>query len=182
MRCVSPMPCSAMRGTNITSTSISGPNFGLDQYGATLFPYWKTETVEAMDAFRHKHRFRGGRGGVRFAGGPVMPPRFSCGRDSVARPIPDGHALCTRRISWTWTTAFLTNNRRPVDPGPMLWFNARRLWPQLGARSRTSGRNNRVPRTRSGATPSFARPRSIPRRMQRFQGTAGVLSACRFRG
>ena len=29
-------------------------HFGLDKYGAETIPYWKTETIEAMDAFRRK--------------------------------------------------------------------------------------------------------------------------------
>ena len=29
-------------------------HFGLDKYTSDTIPYWKTETVEAMDAFRHK--------------------------------------------------------------------------------------------------------------------------------
>ena len=29
-------------------------HFGLDKYGSDTIPYWKTETIEAMDAFRHK--------------------------------------------------------------------------------------------------------------------------------
>ena len=29
-------------------------HFGLDTYSSDTIPYWKTETIEAMDAFRHK--------------------------------------------------------------------------------------------------------------------------------
>ena len=29
-------------------------HFGLDKYTSNIIPYWKTETLEAMDAFRYK--------------------------------------------------------------------------------------------------------------------------------
>ena len=37
-------------------------HFGLDKYGGNIIPYWKTETVEAMDAFRYKTGFATGAG------------------------------------------------------------------------------------------------------------------------
>ena len=37
-------------------------HFGLDKYGSDVIPYWKTETVEAMDAFRYKEGFATGAG------------------------------------------------------------------------------------------------------------------------
>ncbi len=37
-------------------------HFGLDRYESNIIPYWKTETVEAMDAFRHKEGFSTGAG------------------------------------------------------------------------------------------------------------------------
>ena len=36
--------------------------FGLDKYAGNVIPYWKTETVEAMDAFRHKPNYNTGAG------------------------------------------------------------------------------------------------------------------------
>ena len=35
-------------------------HFGLDKYTSNIIPYWKTETIEAMDAFRHKDNYRVG--------------------------------------------------------------------------------------------------------------------------
>ncbi|MFN8241114.1 MAG: hypothetical protein U0X39_10255, partial [Bacteroidales bacterium] len=32
-------------------------HFGLDKFNTDVIPYWKTETVEAMTAFRHKENF-----------------------------------------------------------------------------------------------------------------------------
>jgi len=32
-------------------------HFGLDKYNSDIIPYWKTETIEAMGAFRHKDNF-----------------------------------------------------------------------------------------------------------------------------
>ena len=37
-------------------------HFGLDKYTSSTIPYWKTETVEAMDAFVHKENYRVGAG------------------------------------------------------------------------------------------------------------------------
>ncbi len=37
-------------------------HFGLDKYEDEIIPYWKTETVEAMDAFRHKAGYDQGAG------------------------------------------------------------------------------------------------------------------------
>ncbi|MCK7531619.1 MAG: hypothetical protein MZV63_11595 [Marinilabiliales bacterium] len=32
-------------------------HFGLDKYDSAVIPYWKTETVEAMTAFRYREHF-----------------------------------------------------------------------------------------------------------------------------
>jgi hypothetical protein len=37
-------------------------HFGLDKYVTDVIPYWKTETVEAMEAFRHKPNYTTGAG------------------------------------------------------------------------------------------------------------------------
>src|ERR1035437_1988243 len=37
-------------------------HFGLDKYDGNVIPYWKTETVEAMDAFRFKPSYPAGAG------------------------------------------------------------------------------------------------------------------------
>jgi hypothetical protein len=37
-------------------------HFGLDKYVTNVIPYWKTETVEAMEAFRHKPNYTTGAG------------------------------------------------------------------------------------------------------------------------
>src|SRR4030043_819401 len=38
-------------------------HFGLDKYNSDIIPYWKTETVEAMDAFRLKEGYGKAAGG-----------------------------------------------------------------------------------------------------------------------
>ena len=35
-------------------------HFGLDKYTSSTIPYWKTETVEAMDAFAYRELSRWG--------------------------------------------------------------------------------------------------------------------------
>jgi hypothetical protein len=37
-------------------------HFGLDKYDTDVIPYWKTETIEAMGAFRYKENFTTGGG------------------------------------------------------------------------------------------------------------------------
>ena len=37
-------------------------HFGLDKYDSDIIPYWKTETIEAMGAFRYKENFKTGAG------------------------------------------------------------------------------------------------------------------------
>ena len=37
-------------------------HFGLDKFNSDIIPYWKTETIEAMTAFRHKEGFSSGAG------------------------------------------------------------------------------------------------------------------------
>ena len=37
-------------------------HFGLDKFDSDIIPYWKTETIEAMTAFRHKETFTSGAG------------------------------------------------------------------------------------------------------------------------
>ena len=55
-------------------------HFGLDKYEGDVIPYWKTETVEAMDAFRLQTRVRDRRRGVCLAGGAL------CGRACLSWP------------------------------------------------------------------------------------------------
>jgi len=37
-------------------------HFGLDKYNSDIIPYWKTETIEAMNAFRYKKNYTTGAG------------------------------------------------------------------------------------------------------------------------
>lgn len=37
-------------------------HFGLDKYTSNIIPYWKTETVEAMNAFKYKENHHVGAG------------------------------------------------------------------------------------------------------------------------
>ena len=37
-------------------------HFGIDKYQTNIIPYWKTETVEAMDAFKYKKSYNNGAG------------------------------------------------------------------------------------------------------------------------
>ena len=59
-------------------------HFGLDKYSGDTIPYWKTETVEAMDAFRS--------GRVRVAGRAVRRCGVCRVRPTVREHLPDGHS------------------------------------------------------------------------------------------
>ncbi|MFA7173118.1 MAG: hypothetical protein WC340_06845 [Kiritimatiellia bacterium] len=47
---------------SLVLANIMSPRIWLDKYDAETIPYWKTETVEAMDAFRHRTGFETGAG------------------------------------------------------------------------------------------------------------------------
>ena len=69
-------------------------HFGLDKYEGNVIPYWKTETVEAMDAFRHRPNFAHGAGECV----SLASRRYSGGSGGPALPIgPVGRGRRTRR-------------------------------------------------------------------------------------
>ena len=68
-------------------------HFGLDKYEGQMIPYWKTETVEAMDAFRFREGYSKGAGGMCITGGTVWC-RAVCGvRNSPGGYLSDGHPV-----------------------------------------------------------------------------------------
>ncbi len=99
-------------------------HFGLDRYTADVIPYWKTETVEAMDAFRYKPGFDRGAGecvslAVLYAAALFVV----CGL-----PLKDIYLMATPLHSQNFVDVgdgILTNNRRLVTK--KMWFNGTAL-------------------------------------------------------
>ncbi len=95
-------------------------HFGLDKYNSNVIPYWKTETVEAMDAFRHKPGFTRGAGECVSLSTLYAAALFVvCGL-----PLRDIYLMATPLHSQNFIDlgdGILTNNRRIVTKN--MWFN-----------------------------------------------------------
>ncbi|MBR1871564.1 MAG: hypothetical protein IJ802_07050 [Kiritimatiellae bacterium] len=95
-------------------------HFGLDKYGLETIPYWKTETIEAMDAFRHKAGHTVGAGECVSLAGLYAAAAFAvCGL-----PLESIYLMATPLHSQNFLdvdTGILTNNRRLVTKA--MWAN-----------------------------------------------------------
>ena len=95
-------------------------HFGLDKYSTDVIPYWKTETIEAMDAFRRKEGHAVGAGEcVSLAGLYAAAAFVVCGF-----PLESIYLMATPLHSQNFIdvdTGILTNNRRLVTRA--MWSN-----------------------------------------------------------
>jgi hypothetical protein len=95
-------------------------HFGLDKYDSDIIPYWKTETVEAMDAFRFKKGYTKRAGEcVSLAALYAAAAFIVCGV-----PLEDIYMMLTPLHSQNFidvNDGVLTNNRRLVTKA--MWFN-----------------------------------------------------------
>jgi len=95
-------------------------HFGLDKYDSDIIPYWKTETVEAMNAFRLKEGYKTAAGEcVSLAGLYVAAAFIVCGI-----PLEEIYMILTPLHSQNFIDiqdGMLTNNRRLVTK--TMWFN-----------------------------------------------------------
>lgn len=95
-------------------------HFGLDKYEGNVIPYWKTETIEAMDAFRHKPGFSKGAGECVSLSTLYAASLFIvCGI-----PMDDIFLMATPLHSQNFVDlndGIITNNRRLVTKN--MWFN-----------------------------------------------------------
>ncbi|HLD30324.1 MAG TPA: hypothetical protein VJC03_08265, partial [bacterium] len=112
-------------------------HFGLDKYAGGVIPYWKTETVEAMDAFRHKPDYSTG------AGECVSLSTLYTAALFVVGQIPLGniYLMATPLHSQNFIDigeGILTNNRRLVTK--KMWFNGM----PVSAKARRALENERV--------------------------------------
>jgi hypothetical protein len=99
-------------------------HFGLDKFNTDVIPYWKTETVEAMGAFRHKDGFSTGAGECVSLSALYASAMFIVGRiplDKIflmATPLHSQNFIIEKE-------GLITNNRRIVTKN--MWFNGTSL-------------------------------------------------------
>jgi len=95
-------------------------HFGLDKYDSDIIPYWKTETVEVMNAFRLKEGYRTAAGEcVSLAALYAAAAFIVC-----SIPLEDIYMILTPLHSQNFfdiQDGVLTNNRRLVTK--TMWFN-----------------------------------------------------------
>jgi len=112
-------------------------HFGLDKYDGNVIPYWKTETVEAMDAFRYKPHYETSAGEC-----VSLAALYSAALFIIARiPLKDIYLMATPLHSQNFidiNAGILTNNRRLVTK--KMWFNGT----ALSAQARRALENERV--------------------------------------
>jgi hypothetical protein len=99
-------------------------HFGLDKFDSDIIPYWKTETIEAMGAFRHKENFTTGAGECVSLSALYAAAMFVVGRIPlekiflIATPLHSQNFIIEK-------DGLITNNRRIVTKN--MWFNGTSL-------------------------------------------------------
>jgi hypothetical protein len=99
-------------------------HFGLDKFDSEIIPYWKTETLEAMNAFRHKDTFSTGAGECVSLSALYAAAMFIVGRIPlekiflIATPLHSQNFIMEKE-------GLITNNRRIVTK--TMWFNGTTL-------------------------------------------------------
>ena len=99
-------------------------HFGLDKFNSDIIPYWKTETIEAMTAFRYKETFTTGAGECVSLSALYAAAMFVIGRI----PLEKIFLIATPLHSQNFITekeGLITNNRRIVTKN--MWFNGTSL-------------------------------------------------------
>jgi len=112
-------------------------HFGLDKYSSNIIPYWKTETLEAMEAFRFKDGYAKGAGEcVSFSA------LYASAAFAVANiPLEKIFLLATPLHSQNYLDigeGIITNNRRIVTKN--MWYNGT----ELSAKARRAMENEVV--------------------------------------
>jgi hypothetical protein len=112
-------------------------HFGLDKYNDDIIPYWKTETVEAMAAFRRKEGYHTGAGECVSLSALYAAAMFIVGRIPlekiflIATPLHSQNFIDERE-------GVLTNNRRVVTKN--MWYNGT----ELSAKARRAIENEKI--------------------------------------
>lgn len=112
-------------------------HFGLDKYNTDDIPYWKTETVEAMDAFCHKPQHNNGAGEC-----VSLSSLWAAALFIICKiPLEDIFLMATPLHSQNFVIArdgIITNNRRIVTQN--MWVNGT----ELSAKARRAMENEQV--------------------------------------
>jgi hypothetical protein len=112
-------------------------HFGLDKFNTDVIPYWKTETIEAMTAFRHKENFTTGAGECVSLSALYAAAMFVIGRIPleriflIATPLHSQNFIIEKE-------GLITNNRRIVTKN--MWYNGT----SLSEKARRALENERV--------------------------------------
>ncbi|MDR2083780.1 MAG: hypothetical protein LBP67_02140 [Bacteroidales bacterium] len=112
-------------------------HFGLDKYDSEVIPYWKTETIEAMMAFKNKPEYNMGAGECVSLVTLYAAALFVIGKIPlekiflIATPLHSQGFIAEKE-------GFLTNNRRLVTK--KMWFNAT----ELSAKARRAIENEKI--------------------------------------
>lgn len=112
-------------------------HFGLDKYDTEVIPYWKTETIEAMNGFRYKEDFTTGGGECVSLSSLYAAAMFIVGRIPlekiflIATPLHSQNFIIEKE-------GLITNNRRIVTKN--MWFNGT----SISAKARRAMENEKV--------------------------------------
>jgi hypothetical protein len=99
-------------------------HFGLDKYDTDIIPYWKTETVEAMNAFRFKPDHQNGAGECVSLACLYVAAMFIVARIPLADIYMMGTSLHSQNFILI-DEGVITNNRRIVTKS--MWYNGTEL-------------------------------------------------------
>jgi hypothetical protein len=112
-------------------------HFGLDKYTSNVIPYWKTETVEAMEAFKFKPGYPAGAGECVSLSTLYAAAAFSV----IDVPLDTIFLMATPLHSQNYFaigSGIITNNRRIVTK--TMWFNGT----EISAKARRALENEQV--------------------------------------
>ena len=112
-------------------------HFGLEKYSDNVIPYWKTETVEAMDAFKHKNEVGLAAGECVSFSALYAAAMFIIGKI----PLEKIYLIATPLHSQNFideNEGFITNNRRIVTK--KMWYNGT----ELSAKARRAIENEKI--------------------------------------
>ncbi len=99
-------------------------HFGLDKYDSDIIPYWKTETIEAMGAFKYKQNFKTGAGECVSLSALYAAAMFVVGRVPLDRIFLIATPLHSQNFVIE-KDGLITNNRRIVTKN--MWYNGTSL-------------------------------------------------------
>lgn len=112
-------------------------HFGLDKYNSNIIPYWKTETLEAMEAFKFKEGYPSGAGEC-----VSLATLYAAALFTLAKvPLEKIYLFATPLHSQNFIDVkdgIVTNNRRIVTKN--MWFNGT----ELSAKARRALENEKV--------------------------------------